>query len=121
VNLDDLKGRLESARTFDHAIGHITFRVRLPSEAKVARIYATYRGATANVDAMHDLLAASVIGMRGATLKDIALDGDDVLPDDVGFAMALLDERQDIAVELTNEIGKRLQERASRIEADQKN
>lgn len=114
-----LQARLDVARSFKHSIGHIEFRCRLIPEYRVASIYDKHRGS--NVDAARALLAETVLGMSGATVADMGLDGSDPLDDSKETAMLLLDDRQDISVELAAEIAGRVNARAKAIGDDAKN
>lgn len=114
-----LQARLDVARSFEHAIGHITFRCRLIPELRVAGIYAKHSGS--HVDAARDLLAATVIGIRGATTQDLYLDGREPIEDSKDAAIMLLDDRQDLAIDLAAEIASRVAMRNKSIEADTKN
>jgi len=114
-----LQARLNVARSFEHAIGHITFRCRLIPELLVAGIYSRHNGS--HVDAARDLLAATVLGVRGATTEDLYLDGKEAIEDSKDAAIMLLDDRQDLAIELAAEIAFRVAGRNKSIEADTKN
>lgn len=114
-----LQARLDVARSFSHTIGHITFRCRLIPELRVAGIYAKHPGS--NVEAARELLAETVLGMRGATTEDLHLDGKEPIDDSKEAAVMLLDDRQDIAIELAAEIASRVAKRSKVIEADAKN
>lgn len=114
-----LQARLDIARSFKHSIGHIEFRCRLIPQSRVAGIYERNRGS--NMDAAMDILARTVLGVKGALSSDLNLDGDDPIDDSIDSALMLLEERQDIAIALASEIAQRIAKRTKDVEGDEKN
>lgn len=114
-----LQAKLDVARSFKHSIGHIEFRCRLIPQSRVAGIYERNRGS--NMDAAMDILARTVLGMKGALASDLNLEGDDPIDDSVDSALMLLEERQDIAIALASEIAKRIAARTRDVEDEEKN
>lgn len=118
---DDLRAILQRAREFEHTIGSVTFRCRMPTMAQARRIYARYDGPSRLVEGMQDMLAESVLGIRGATMRDLGLDGDEALPDTPEAAREYLAERIEVADALVGELSRRSNERQKKIEGDAKN
>lgn len=114
-----LQTRLDISRSFKHSVGHIEFRCRLIPQSRVAGIYERNRGS--NMDAAMDILARTVLGMKGALASDLNLEGDDPIEDSIDSALMLLEERQDVAIALASEIAQRIAKRTKDVEGDEKN
>lgn len=122
MDVKEIRERLQAERTFDHTVGAIKFRVHIPAESRVTRAYTSFSGPAAWFDAMNMVALEAVVGMTGASTADLRLPGDPApLLDSPESIALLLEERQDIATELGNEINARLMARREAIEADRKN
>lgn len=115
-----LQARLEIARSFSHAVGHLVFRCRLLPHVQAIGILERHRGSA--TEAARALLVPCVIGVKGATTADVGLDGDSEPIEDSQEAVSmLLDARPDIVMLLADEISTRINTRREAIEADAKN
>lgn len=121
MSATDLRAQLNRAREFEHTVGNVTFRCRIPTMQQARRCYAKYDGPERLVAGMQDMLADSVLSIRGATMRDLGLDSDDALPDTQEAAREYLAEHIDAADELVSELSRRSQERQKVIEGDAKN
>lgn len=118
----DLARRLAAAREFEHTVGGVLFRLRTPSKAAIARIYARFEGPAAYVEAMAEVLSQSVYGISGATTKDLGLPGDvEELPDTPLAAREYLAEHAEAANEMAQELWQRASKRYDEIDGDLKN
>ena len=73
------------------------------------------------IEGTQDILAESVLSIRGATVRDLGLDGDEPLPETPEAAKEYLAEHLKVADALSTELDRRTHERMQRIEGDAKN
>lgn len=125
MDLGEFKAKLERSRELEAKVGGATFRLRLPSEHAWRVASEEHRrddGRVKNEQASRALLQAAVLGWEGVTEGDLLLDGGtEPLPFSAEALGMLLDERQDIADELTLALMKRLSQRRGEVEAARKN
>lgn len=114
-----LQARLDVARSFSHAIGHLTFRCRLVPDVRA--IAAMERHRDSATEAARALLGETVLGVSGATTADLGLEDAEPIDDSRETLAILLDARSDLVIVLADEITRRIQERRKTIEADAKN
>lgn len=120
MNNSELRALLDRAREYEHVVGAVTFRMRIPSTKQVARIYGRADGDYA--EAMSEVLSQSLLSIVGATTADLALPGEpQPLPDTPESAREYLSDHMPAATELAAELMRRYQERVSKIEGDSKN
>lgn len=125
MDLSEFKAKLERAREMEVKAVGATFRLRLPSEHAWRVAAEEHRGPGGRVkqeQASRALLEASVLGWEGVTEGHLLLDGS---TEPVSFSVEaltmLLNERQDIADELSVALMKRVKERAAQVETARKN
>lgn len=124
MNDQDLRALLNRAREFEHTVGSVTFRCRIPTPERAKALFARVDAENQLgrlVEGSQAILADSVLGIRGATVRDIGLEGDDSLPDTPVGAREYLAEHIDAADDLWKELNRRTEERRVRIEGDAKN
>lgn len=116
---------LSSVREFDHTIGPLTFRLRLPTETDIHSIYVENgldEKTIERIAATFAIAARCVLGVTGATTADLGLPGEaQSLPNTAAVARELLADRRDIAETLQNEITRRYAERKAMLDTDRKN
>ena len=115
-----LEAAVLAAREFEHTIGAITFRLRIPKQSSVRSAYARMEDEPV-VAKMADTLSLSLLWIRGATRRDLGLDSDDLLPETDFAAREYVAEHPAAADELVIELYRRMRERYERIEGDAKN
>jgi len=119
---DELKSKLAAAREFEYRAGErVSIRLAIPSQDAIRRIYARHPSDVRLNEGMADTLTASLRGIRGATLADLGLAGEDALPDSALSAREYVAEHPALADELAYELFRRARERFDRIEQDRKN
>lgn len=129
MDLQALQARARSAREFDHAIGEITYRLRVPTqhEALVAAhrtgVVGQAQGA-AYLLLMRAVLEAAVCGWQGLRVGHVVPGGDDAatpLPWSADAVALVLDARPADAQALADAMGAQMVARAAAFEADAKN
>jgi hypothetical protein len=125
MDLSEFKDKLAKAREFEVKSGGATFRMRLPSEHAWRVAVEEHRretGRVKNEQASRALLQGAMLGWDGVTEKHLLLEGgDEPLPFSAEALLMVLDERQDIADELSVALMNRLKERSAQVEAARKN
>lgn len=128
MDLQSIQARALAAREFDHPIGEITYRLRVPTqhEALVAAhrtgVVGHPQGA-AYLVLMRAVLEAAVCGWQGLRVGHVVA-GDDAstpLPWSAAAVPLVLDARPNDAQALADAMGAQMVERAAAIEADAKN
>ena len=131
MDLSDIKRAAEAAREFDHIVGSITFKLRLPTPfqsecAAAGQGFAGKRSAAeAVVRAQRALTELAVVGWSGAFVRDVLgaghKYGDDEFAYEPDAVATLLDERRDIAEALWLPLLERMEARNKAQEATAKN
>jgi hypothetical protein len=121
MNDSELRALLNRAREFEHKVGTVTFRCRVPTMQQAQRIYARYDGPARWVEGMQDIISESLLSISGATARDLGLDSDEPLPETVDAARMYLSEHIGAADSLADELKRRADERNAKIEGDAKN
>jgi hypothetical protein len=117
----ELAALLAEVREFEHTLGDLTFRLRLPSKDAVRMTYARLGDGAPIEEKMGAVLKASLLWVVGATHRDLGLDRDDPLPRTAYAAAEYVAEHLEVADELVLELFRRLQDRLGEIEGDAKN
>lgn len=116
-----LEARVNAARDFEHTVKNVTFRLRIPKKETVRSIYARLDPEVSNHEKYGAVLARALMGIHGATARDLGLGSDEALPDTPYAATQYVSEHPDVADVLAVELYRRMQERYERIEGDLKN
>lgn len=119
------KAALEAARAFEVQMAGATFKLRQPTDHAWRLAHERHvdaRGALLLASAMRELLNSAVVGWDGVTGRHFMADGTaDALPFTPEARALLLDNRQDIADELSIALTRRVIERQNEREAAAKN
>lgn len=125
MDFADLKAKLTKARELEVEADGAKFRLLLPSEHAWRVAVEENRGADGKVRQQRvsrALLESALLGWEGVSAGHLLAGGG---ADEVKFSPEargiLLDERQDIADELTLKLVKRLNERRAELESARKN
>jgi hypothetical protein len=129
MDTQELARRLDEARTFEHAVGTITYRLQVPARINQPRALASMReivnaepGAEGTSRRLVEVVGSMVVGIRGATSADVCIDGPvEALPDDAEAARLVLSERLEDAARLCEALSRRMVERNEQLQADRKN
>lgn len=129
MDAKELERRLEEARTFDHSIGNITYRMRMPPRIHQGRALAAMRELVQlgdnSVEADEKLLEVvgpHVVGIVGATSADVCISGEPMpLEDSIASARLVLAEKIEHAAILVGVLSKRILDRNAELQADRKN
>lgn len=122
----DLSRRLAEAREFQHTIGAVTFRLRVPARAEARLALLKYGGelkspgdwAAGNAGVLRE----SLLSICGATTADISLPGEpEPLPETPAGAWAYIAEHPVVLDALQEELTERTKARFESIEGDAKN
>lgn len=123
MGVADFRARLEAARAFEHVVGGVAFRLRLPTEHAWRLALESHRdahGRLLEAKALRAVLDEAVVGWQGAT-EALLGEGETALEFSAEARTLLLDHRQDLADELAVALGVRLAERRAAREATRKN
>lgn len=133
MDLQTLQQRALAARELSHAVGEITYRLRVPTRHEVL-LAAQRSGAmqaggdrAALLVTQRAVLEAAIIGWTGARVRHVLpadqADGeaDAPLPWEPGAVPLLLDAQPEAAQALADVINARMAQRAAAVEADAKN
>lgn len=119
------KARLEQARAFEHVVGGVTFRLRLPTEHAWRLALEANRdahGKLLDARAMRVVLDQAVVGWERASQSLLDPEaGEAPLPFSPEARALLLEERQDLADQLAVALGIKIAERRAAREAARKN
>jgi len=123
---DQLAQRIAQAREYERTIKAMTFRLRIPTRNEMRVMWAEARDgggdAALRIAASFTILRTSLLSVRGATTADLKLPGDvEPLPSTLASALALVDHRDDLAMELNDELLEKMRVRNEELEADEKN
>ncbi|MCC7173253.1 MAG: hypothetical protein IT459_22585 [Planctomycetes bacterium] len=129
MDAKELERRLEEARTFDHSIGSVTYRMRMPPRIHQGRALAAMRelvqlgdGAPESGEKLLEVVAPHVVGIVGATSADVCISGEPLpLEDSAASARLVLSEKLEHAALLAGVLSKRIVERNAALQADRKN
>lgn len=125
MSVDTFKAALDAARRITVPVGEKKFHLIAPTDhAWRCAVEANRDGAgrVMEAKAFRGLLDTALVGWESVTTADIAVDvAAEPLPFSPENAALLLDHRQDIADELTLELGVRMAERRTKRESARKN
>lgn len=129
MDAQELARRMDEARTFEHPVGSITYRLQIPARINQPRVLAGMREVVnadpGNEDTSRrlvELVGSMVIGIRGATSADVCIEGPpEPLPDSPDVARLVLAERLEDAAWLCEALSRRMVERNAQLQADRKN
>lgn len=130
MDLATLQARAQAAREFEHTIGDVTYRLRVPTRTEVLTAAQRSGAMRTQGDAAGYLLLQratteiAVIGWTGLRVRHLLPqdpDGNTPLAWEEGAVPLVLDAQPDHADELGEVIGQRLKARTATIEADAKN
>lgn len=117
--------RLAEAVEFEHKIGAITFRLRLPTRSQLRSTVLRHDGLSdtaSRVAAMAECALQALIGADGITTKDLGLPGDpEPLPNSATVARAYVADNLDALDELSDVLHERMNARQRALEDDLKN
>lgn len=133
MDLQAIQQRAMAAREFEHSIGEITYRLRVPTRHEVLLAAQRCGALRVNGDAaamlvlQRAVLEGALIGWTGARVRHVlppehaGADAEAPLPWAAEAVPLLLDALPDDAQALAGEITQRTERRAAAIEADRKN
>lgn len=129
MDAKELERRLEEARTFEHPIGDIVYRMRLPARIHQGRAMAAMRelvqlgdSSPESGEKLLEVVGPHVVGVTGATSADVCIPGEpSPLEDSAASARLVLSERLEHAAVLAGVLSKRIVERNASLQADRKN
>jgi hypothetical protein len=121
-----LERRLAEAREFEHTIGSLTFRLRIPTRTELRVIVIRHNGMGTPADAAAanaDILAAALLSVRGdASTRNLGITGEaETLPETPEAARAFVSENLTEADMLIAVLSEKMTARSDAIEADKKN
>lgn len=125
MDFASLKAQLDAARTFEHPVDGITFKLLLPTEyaCRVAiEGNLNEHGQVVGAKSSRVMLDGALIGWTGCKASHFQPGaGDAEVPFSAAARAALLDTRLDIFDQLVLTVARRLDERRERMEASRKN
>jgi len=125
ISNSQLQQRLEAAREFDQVVGHLTFRLRVPTRAQMRSIIIANGGLDddgSRIASLQAMTLAALVSVKGATTKDIGLDGESMpLPESAAAAKAIAEDNLEVMDALKDELTERVNQRNKALETDLKN
>lgn len=129
MDAQELARRLDEARTFEHPVGAISYRLQIPARINQPRVLAGMRevvnaepGADDTSSRLVEILGPMVVGIQGATSADVCIEGPpEPLADSPEIARLVLSERLEDAARLCEVLSRRMVERNAQLQADRKN
>ena len=125
MDIAAFKAQIDAARGFECTAGGITFRLRLPTQHAwrlAIEQNVTADGVVLRARAMRAVLDAALVGWDGVTPATIMSGADAApLPFSAEARALLLEHRQDIADELSTQVGIELLRRRDSLEETRKN
>jgi hypothetical protein len=125
MDLDDIRRKALAARTFDHAVGGVTFTLRLPTklESTIAWTVAnSERDGSAGVRFERALAEVAIAGWSGVSLRHILPDhADEAFAFEPGAASVLLDAQPEWEASILQAVLQKITERQAAEDTAGKN
>jgi len=118
------KRLLEEAREFEHEVGGVRFRLRIPTRSELRGVVVEFGGMAddaSRVRAMDAVVMSALVSASGVKASHLGIGGDeDELPATADVARAYVKEHLDALDELSNVLNDRMTKRSEALERDQK-